>query len=142
MKICTLCSSYNKSYKDNSYDCEEISSGTNYNPKNQDNSSKKKINNPRRDLGKNNSVRRKHLDIKDHQKFPISENNKDIRTLIQGIVDKIEHKFKHCEKFLADNQDDLSLSYYSEGYYNGRARAFEDTLDLIEEVLQKVYMKE
>ena len=42
--------------------------------------------------------------------------------LLQRIVDKIEHKFEHCERFLSDNQDNIKLSYYTEGYYNGRAR--------------------
>ena len=27
--------------------------------------------------------------------------------LLQRIVDKIEHKFEHCERFLSDNQDNI-----------------------------------
>lgn len=140
MDICNLCTKYDNRCGGNILGFGEIEECGGYTPKNPDKNLPKKSINPRRDLGKNNSVRKKHLDMKDYQKFPISEDNKDIRTILQKIIDKIEHKFEHCEKFLADSQEDLSLSYYSEGYYNGRARAFEDTLDLIEEVLQKAYM--
>ena len=59
--------------------------------------------------------------------------------LLQRIVDKIEHKFEHCECFLSDNQDNIKLSYYTEGYYNGRARAFEDIIDLISDTIEKAY---
>ena len=59
--------------------------------------------------------------------------------LLQRIVDKIEHKFEHCERFLSDNQDNIKLSYYTEGYYNGRARALEDVIDLISDTIEKAY---
>ena len=59
--------------------------------------------------------------------------------LLQRIVDKIEHKFEHCERFLSDNQDIIKLSYYTEGYYNGRARALEDVIDLISDTIEKAY---
>ena len=57
--------------------------------------------------------------------------------LLQRIVDKIEHKFEHCERFLSDNQDIIKLSYYTEGYYEGRARALEDVIDLISDTIEK-----
>ena len=59
--------------------------------------------------------------------------------LLQSIVDKIEHKFEHCERFLSDNQDIIKLSYYTEGYYDGRARALEDVIDLISDTIEKAY---
>ena len=59
--------------------------------------------------------------------------------LLQSIVDKIEHKFEHCERFLSDNQDIIKLSYYTEGYYDGRARALEDVIDLISDTIEKTY---
>lgn len=33
----------------------------------------------------------------------------------------------------------MTCSYYSEGYYNGRARAFEDAIDLIKDITEKEY---
>ena len=59
--------------------------------------------------------------------------------LLQRIVDKIEHKCEHCERFLSDNQDIIKLSYYTEGYYDGRARALEDVIDLISDTIEKAY---
>ena len=88
-----------------------------------------------RDLGHNNVVKRQHLvvdkidNIYDNCEVQVIEN-------LQKIVDKIEHKLNRCEEFLDNNQDCTSLSYYSEGYYNGRARAFEDVLGIIEENLE------
>ena len=66
-------------------------------------------------------------------------NESDNVVLLQRIVNKIEHKFEHCERFLSDNQDNIKLSYYTEGYYNGRARAFEDIIDLISDTIEKAY---
>ena len=66
-------------------------------------------------------------------------NESDNVVLLQRIVDKIEHKFEHCERFLSDNQDNIKLSYYTEGYYNGRARALEDVIDLISDTIEKAY---
>ena len=66
-------------------------------------------------------------------------NELDNVVLLQRIVDKIEHKFEHCERFLSDNQDNIKLSYYTEGYYNGRARALEDVIDLISDTIEKAY---
>ena len=57
--------------------------------------------------------------------------------LLQRIVDKIEHKFEYCERFLSDNQDIIKLSYYTEGYYECRARALEDVIDLISDTIEK-----
>ena len=59
--------------------------------------------------------------------------------LLQRIVDKIEHKFEYCERFLSGNQDIIKLSYYTEGYYDGRARALEDVIDLISDTIEKAY---
>ena len=66
-------------------------------------------------------------------------NESDNVVLLQRIVNKIEHKFEHCERFLSDNQDNIKLSYYTEGYYNGRARAFEDIIDLISDTIEKAH---
>ena len=66
-------------------------------------------------------------------------NESDNVVLLQRIVDKIEHKFEYCERFLSDNQDNIRLSYYTEGYYNGRARALEDVIDLISDTIEKAY---
>ena len=66
-------------------------------------------------------------------------NESDNVVLLQRIVNKIEHKFEHCERFLSDNQDNIKLSYYTEGYYNGRARAFEDVIDFISDTIEKAY---
>ena len=66
-------------------------------------------------------------------------NESDNVVLLQRIVDKIEHKFEHCERFLSDNQDNIKLSYYTEGYYDGRARALEDVIDLISDTIEKAY---
>lgn len=103
------------------------------------NNDKKRIINPPRDLGENNSVRREHLDIwkADLPSYLINESRNVV--LLQSIVDKIEHKFEHCERFLSDNQDIVKLSYYTDGYYNGRARAFEDIIDLISDTIEKAY---
>lgn len=106
------------------------------------NDNKKEIVNPNRDLGDNNSVRREHLDIwkLDLPSYVTAEY--DTVTLLQRIVNKIEHKFEHCEKFISDNQDNIKLSYYTDGYYNGRARAFEDVIDTIKEIIEKVAKEE
>ena len=103
------------------------------------NNDKKRIINAPRDLGPNNSVRREHLDIwqVDLPSYLINESRNVV--LLQRIVDKIEHKFEHCERFLSDNQDNIKLSYYTEGYYNGRARALEDVIDLISDTIEKAY---
>lgn len=103
------------------------------------NNDKKRIINPPRDLGPNNSVRREHLDIwkVDLPSYLINESRNVV--LLQRIVDKIEHQFEHCERFLSDNQDNIKLSYYTEGYYNGRARALEDIIDLISDTIEKAY---
>lgn len=66
-------------------------------------------------------------------------NESDNVVLLQRIVNKIEHKFEHCERFLSDNQNNIKLSYYTEGYYNGRARAFEDVIDFISDTIEKAY---
>ena len=66
-------------------------------------------------------------------------NESDNVVLLQRIVNKIEHKFEHCERFLSDNQNNIKLSYYTEGYYNGRARAFENVIDLISDTIEKAY---
>ena len=66
-------------------------------------------------------------------------NESDNVILLQRIVNKIEHKFEHCERFLSDNQNNIKLSYYTEGYYNGRARAFEDVIDFISDTIEKAY---
>ena len=66
-------------------------------------------------------------------------NESDNVVLLQRIVDKIKHKFEHCERFLSVNQDIIKLSYYTEGYYDGRARALEDVIDLISDTIAKAY---
>lgn len=66
----------------------------------------------------------------------------DTVTLLQRIVNKIEHKFEHCEKFLSDNQDNIKLSYYTDGYYNGRARAFEDVIDTVRKIIENAAKEE
>ena len=88
-----------------------------------------------RDLGHNNIVKRQHLVVAEIDNI---YNNCEVQVIenLQKIVDKIEHKLNRCEEFLDNNKDCISLSYYSEGYYNGRARAFEDILDIIEENLK------
>ena len=93
-----------------------------------------------RDLGHNNVVKRSHINIYEH---PFPRYIEDDRTLefLQRIINKIEHKIESCEKFLAENQDIISLSYYTEGYYNGRVRSFEEILDTIEELLEDEYEK-
>ena len=50
-----------------------------------------------------------------------------------------EEILEHWERFLSDNQDNIKLSYYTEGYYNGRARALEDVIDLISDTIEKAY---
>lgn len=103
------------------------------------NNDKKRIINPPRDLGPNNSVRREHLDIWKLDLPSYLNNELDNVVLLQRIVDKIEHQFEHCERFLSDNQNNIKLSYYTEGYYNGRARAFEDVIDFISDTIEKAY---
>lgn len=100
--------------------------------------SKKKFILKRRDLGHNNAVKRPHLDIW-QIKTPFYIEDYRVIEYLQQIVDKIEHKFERCEEFLANNQDLMTCSYYSEGYYNGRARAFEDVIDLIKDITEKEY---
>lgn len=90
----------------------------------------------RRDLGHNNVVKRPHLNIAETNIYEIINEEKIIDKL-QKVVDKIEHRLNRCENFLNDNKDEVSLSYYTEGYYNGRARAFEDMLDYIKDTLNE-----
>lgn len=142
MEICNLCAEYGTHCDGNMLDFGDITSCTGYTPKSQNTSPKKKSINPPRDLGKNNSVAREHLDIWKKEDIPNYIKNNPTRVLLQRIINKIEHKFNHCEEFLDNNKDDLSLSYYSEGYYNGRARAFEDTLDFIKDILEKACEEE
>lgn len=87
-----------------------------------------------RDLGNNNVVKRPHLVIAETNIYDIC-NSDSVTEKLQKIVDKIEHRLTRCENFLNDNKDEISLSYYTEGYYNGRARAYEDTIDIIDEYL-------
>ena len=103
------------------------------------NNDKKRIIKPPRDLGPDNSVRREHLDIWKLNIQAYLNNELDNVVLLQRIVDKIEHQFEHCERFLSDNQDNIKLSYYTEGYYNGRARALEDVIDLRSDTSEKAY---
>lgn len=92
----------------------------------------------RRDLGKDNVVKRDHLDVVRKTTFGKSSDfDRDAVDRFQTIIDKIEHRLEHCEKFLENNQDNISLSYYTEGYYNGRARAFEDVIDIMTNVLNE-----
>ena len=88
----------------------------------------------RRDLGHNNAVKRSHLIIDDTYIYDF--DRWELADKLQEIVDKIEHKFNRCEEFLINNKENLALSYYSEDYYNGRARAFEDILDIINDTLK------
>nr|DAT97169.1 MAG TPA: hypothetical protein [Crassvirales sp.] len=92
-----------------------------------------------RDTGHNNAVKREHLEI---YKLDLPTYLEDAVPVLQKIADKIEHKFERCEKFLSENKDEVSLSYYTEGYYNGRARAFEDIIDVITDVIKVAYEKE
>ena len=91
-----------------------------------------------RDLGHNNIIKRQHLVVSEIDNIYNNCEVQVIEELQKKIIDKIEHKLDRCEKFLDNNQDCISLSYYSEGYYNGRARAFEDVLDIIKENLENV----
>lgn len=88
----------------------------------------------RRDLGNNNVAKRLHLVISKAKIYDICESDK-VTEKLQKVVDKIEHKLTKCENFLNDNKDEISLSYYTEGYYNGRAGAYEDVIDIIDEYL-------
>ena len=90
----------------------------------------------RRDLGHNNVVKRPHLNIAETNIYEIFNEEKVVDKL-QKVVDKIEHRLNRCEDFLIANKEEVSLSYYTEGYYNGRAGAFEDMLDCIEEILNE-----
>ena len=92
-----------------------------------------------RDTGHNNAVRREHLKV---YELDLPTYLEDAIPVLQKIVDKIEHKFERCEKFLSKNKDEVLLSYYTEGYYNGRARAFEDIIDVITNVIKVAYEKE
>ena len=89
-----------------------------------------------RDLGHNNVIKRPHLVIAKTNFNNIYDSDKATEKL-QKIVDKIEHRLTRCENFLNDNKDEISLSYYTEGYYNGRARAYEDIIDIIDEYLNE-----
>lgn len=89
-----------------------------------------------RDLGHNNVVKRPHLVIAKTNIYDICNSDK-VTEKLQKIVDKIEHRLTRCENFLNDNKDEISLSYYTEGYYNGRARAYEDIIDIIDEYLNE-----
>lgn len=91
-----------------------------------------------RDNGHNNPVRREHLEV---YKLDLPTCLEDAVPVLQKIVDKIEHKFERCEKFLSENKDEVYLSYYTDGYYNGRARAFEDVIDVITDVIKDAYEK-
>lgn len=91
----------------------------------------------RRDFGHNNAVKRKHLVIKPYRIWDVFESSEKMAKKLQSIVDKIEHKENKCEEFLNNNKDNISLSYYTEGYYNGRARALEEVLDILEEELNE-----
>lgn len=91
-----------------------------------------------RDNGHNNSVKREHLEVYD---LDLPRCLEDSVPVLQRMIDKIEHKFERCEKFLSENKDQVSLSYYTEGYYNGRARAFEDIIDVITDTIKEAYEK-
>lgn len=90
----------------------------------------------RRDLGRNNMVKRPHLVMAETKIYDICDADRITETL-QKVVDTIEHRLTKCENFLNDNKDEISLSYYTEGYYNGRASTYEDILDIINEYLNK-----
>lgn len=92
-----------------------------------------------RDIGYHNPVRREHLEI---YKLDLPTCVEDAAPILQKIVDKIEHKFEKCEKFLSENKDEVYFSYYTDGYYNGRARALEDVIDTITDALKEAYEKE
>lgn len=94
---------------------------------------------PPRDLGHNNAVKRPHLNLKENNIYEILSKNDDeeIIDILQKVVNKIEYKLNRCERFLLRNKDEILLSYYTEGYYNGRARAFEDMLDYIKDTLNE-----
>lgn len=87
----------------------------------------------KKDFGNNNNVKRKHLNV-----FAIDNPNVAYETCeaFQTLVNKIERKIKRCEDFINKNKEMIDLSYYNLGYYNGRIRAFENALDLIEKLLQ------
>lgn len=89
-----------------------------------------------RDLGHNNVVKRSHLIISKTDIYNIYDTD-TITKKLQKIVDKVEHRLDRCEKFLDNNSGEISLSYYTEGYYNGRARAYEDVIDIITEYLKE-----
>lgn len=92
----------------------------------------------RRDLGENNAVKRDHLDVAWKTTFGNrSDFDRDAVDRFQAIINKVERRLEHTEKFIEANQDNISLSYYTEGYYNGRARAFEDVIDIITDVLNE-----
>lgn len=89
-----------------------------------------------RDLGHNNVVKRPHLIIYKTDIYNMY-NTDTITEKLQKIVDKVEHRLDRCEEFLDNNSDEISVSYYTEGYYNGRARAYEDVIDIIMEYLKE-----
>lgn len=92
-----------------------------------------------RDLKHNNVVKKPHLIVVKtniYDIYDVYDPDKVIKKL-QKIVDKIEHRLTRCENFLNDNKDQISLSYYTEGYYNGRARAYEDIIDIITKYLNE-----
>lgn len=97
----------------------------------------------RRDLGENNAVKRPHLDVWNTEYAQDNVYGRSSVKAIQSIIDKIEHKLERCEKFLENNQDNISLSYYTEGYYNGRARALEDVIDTFTDCLndEKIWLE-
>lgn len=143
MEICNLCTEYGTHCNGNLLDFGETYSCNGYEPKEDNTPTKeRKIINPDRDLGHNNSVRREHLNIEKGTEVPSYIKDSPTRVLLQHIVNKIEHKFERCENFLSINKGEISLSYYAEGYYNGRARAFEDVIDLIKDTLEKAYNEE
>lgn len=87
-----------------------------------------------RDTGHNNIIKRPHLEL---YKLDLPTCLEDAVPVFQKMVYKIEHKLKRCEDFLSNNKNEIRLSYYTEGYYNGRARAFEDIIDLIKDVINE-----
>lgn len=91
----------------------------------------------KRDLGHNNVVKRPHLDVWKTEFIHCCDYNEETIKRISKIIHKIEHKLERSEEFLKNNKDEISLSYYSEGYYNGRARAMEEIIDVFEEVLNE-----
>ena len=71
--------------------------------------------------------------VTQQQPTTVTDGQSNAPQLNTQLLDKL------CERFLSDNQDNIKLSYYTEGYYNGRARAFEDVIDLISDTIEKAY---